>query len=71
MNYSLDYDIEYELLPPTCGNPRFLARMLTLDGSACSIRPYSSQCSLSSAHMYPTQSQTQCAHGIHTVCSAA
>lgn len=36
-----------------CGKPRFLARWLTLLGSACSIRPYSSQCSLSSAHAYP------------------
>jgi hypothetical protein len=33
-----------------CGRPRFLARMLTLVGSAPSMRPYSSQCSLSSAH---------------------
>ena len=33
----------------TCGRPRFLARWLTLVGSALSMRPYSSQCSLSSA----------------------
>ena len=33
----------------TWGRPRFLARWLTLVGSALSMRPYSSQCSLSSA----------------------
>lgn len=33
----------------TCGRPLFLALEDTLLGSACSIRPYSSQCSLSSA----------------------
>ena len=43
------------------GSPRFLARWLTLLGSACSIRPYSSQCSLSSAHAYPCrQKHKQC-----------
>ena len=33
----------------TCGRPLFLALTLTFEGSAFSIRPYSSQCSLSSA----------------------
>lgn len=33
----------------TCGSPLFLALEETLFGSACSILPYSSQCSLSSA----------------------
>jgi len=37
----------------TCGRPRFLARSLTLRASAWSMRPYSSQCSLSSGHAYP------------------
>jgi hypothetical protein len=34
---------------PICGSPRFFARDDTLLGSAVSMRPYSSQCSLSSA----------------------
>lgn len=38
----------------TCGSPLFLALDETLLGSACSIRPYSSQCSLSSAQAYPS-----------------
>lgn len=38
---------------PTCGRPLFLARALTLEGLAFSMRPYSSQCSLSSAQAYP------------------
>jgi len=49
--YSYDKALNYSLSILTCGSPRFFARMLTFDGSACSIRPYSSQCSLSSAHM--------------------
>ena len=36
--------------PHETGRPRFLARAETDAGSAESIRPYSSQCSLSSAH---------------------
>lgn len=42
----------------TWGRPLFLARLLTFPGSACSILPYSSQCSLSSAHAYPDIDQT-------------
>eukprot|EP00304_Pavlova_gyrans_P014706 CAMPEP_0206065692 /NCGR_PEP_ID=MMETSP1466-20131121/59357_1 /ASSEMBLY_ACC=CAM_ASM_001126 /TAXON_ID=44452 /ORGANISM="Pavlova gyrans, Strain CCMP608" /LENGTH=73 /DNA_ID=CAMNT_0053441067 /DNA_START=750 /DNA_END=971 /DNA_ORIENTATION=- len=46
--------ISQKWLPAPCvaswGSPRFLARALTFSGSAESIRPYSSQCSLSSAH---------------------
>jgi hypothetical protein len=39
----------------TWGRPRFFALWLTAVGSACSMRPYSSQCSLSSAQEYPWQ----------------
>jgi hypothetical protein len=32
-----------------------LALLLTFEGSACNILPYSSQCSLSSAQAYPVR----------------
>lgn len=41
------------LLLLTWGRPLFFALMETLAGSAWAMRPYSSQCSLSSAQMYP------------------
>ena len=45
------------VLQCTCGKPLFFALALTLAGSACNMRPYSSQCSLSSAHAYPATKQ--------------
>ena len=41
----------------TYGKPLFFALALTLEGSACNMRPYSSQCSLSSAYAYPEKNK--------------